>query len=162
MMDIEKRIDAHIEGMSAEAKRRLVDTHFPPAPGAKSSDEQDEKYLRFIVSDIIKEHDARVEAHEKSGVAALEARVRKLESILGPRGDTLLSRISEQIGKGLRVLLPKAGYMRHVGTWVEDKTYTKGDCVVADGGTWLALADASAGARPGKALEWRLIARESK
>jgi len=37
--------------------------------------------------------------------------------------------------------------------------YSKGNCVVCDGATWIALSDVEAGAKPGSALEWRLVVK---
>jgi hypothetical protein len=67
--------------------------------------------------------------------------------------------MAEAIVDCVRRELGNGGYMRHLGTWDPDHAYRKGACVVAEGGTWLAIADMAKGTKPGKGLEWRLIAR---
>jgi hypothetical protein len=53
-------------------------------------------------------------------------------------------------------------FMKHCGVWDETKAYPKGACAIYGGGTWLAVVDVPENARPGKALEWRLIAKGDK
>jgi hypothetical protein len=162
MANLEQRIDRQLKAMPEAEKRKLLDTHIGPVIG-EPDPEADEKYLRHIVGGMLRDHDERQEAIKSSGIAELERRVKKLEAILGPRGDKLLDVLSEATGKALRGLLKREGYMRHAGTWIEDHTYSKGDCVVAGGATWLAIAAPPKGTKPGAALEWRLIVKgESK
>jgi hypothetical protein len=72
---------------------------------------------------------------------------------------TLVTGVAEALVDCVQQQLRDGGYMRHLGTWDPDQAYRKGSCVVDGGGTWLAIADIAKGTRPGKGLEWRLIAR---
>ena len=163
-MNIEQRIERQISAMSEVEKRELLDRHIGAVlPGHDADPEADAEYLKGVVADQLRKHDERVEAIEKSGIALLERRVQSLEAILGRGGAKLIGVIAKSVGQvvneAVADTIRSAGFMRHRGTWVEDHDYTKGDCVTTEGATWLALADPPTGARPGKALEWRLIAK---
>ena len=159
-MDMEHRIDRQIAALSEADRRKLLDARVGRLlPGHDPDPEADEIYLRGIVGEMLRDHDAQVEAAAASGIAELERRVAALESILGPRGDLMFETVGKGIAKVVPDLLKRQGYMRHRGTWVEDQVYGKGDCIIDGGGTWLAVADVPVGARPGKALEWRLVAK---
>ena len=157
---MEQRINRQIAAMTEAEKQALVDKHIGPIdPGHAPDLESDERYLRGIVGDMLRHQDALVEANEKSGVAKLEKRVKALEAILGPGGQHLFEIIAAGIAKAVPDLLKRQGYMRHRGTWTEDQSYSKGDCTVASGATWLAIADPPTGTKPGAGLEWRLVAK---
>ena len=89
-------------------------------------------------------------------MAKLEQRLDKLERFVNA---DLVAGLAEAIVDCVQQQLRGGGYMRHLGTWDADHAYCKGDCILDGGGTWLAVADTAKGTRPGKGLEWRMIAR---
>ena len=157
---MDTRIDRQLATMTTAEKKKLLDTHIGKLmPGSAPDPKGDTAYLRGIVGDMLRNQDALVAANEKSGVAKLEKRVKALEAILGRGGEHLFEIVGAGIAKAVPDLLKRQSYMRHKGTFVEDHEYQKGDCAVANGATWLAIADPPKGTRPGAGLEWRLIAK---
>jgi hypothetical protein len=163
-MDMEQRIDRQLKAMKAAEKKRLLDTHIGPVLSGKPDPEDDERYLRGIIAGQLRDYDERQEAFKESGIAQLLQRVTALEMKPHPGLrkkdlDLIMAAVGKAIADYVAEAIHKSGLMRHMGTWEADKSYGKGACVINDGATWLAIADTSKGARPGKALEWRMIAK---
>jgi hypothetical protein len=153
MADTRLRVDRTIAAMSEKQKAELLDLHIGPTLAGSTPDpESDAKYLRDLVEGQLRAQDEQ----KASGLAALERRIAKLERFL--KAD-LVAGLAEALVDCVQQQLRDGGYMRHCGTWDTDHAYRKGDCVVDGGGTWLAIADTAKGIKPGKGLEWRLIAR---
>ena len=148
-----RRVDRAISAMSEKQKAALLDLHIGPTLAGSAPDPvSDAKYLRDIVEDQLRAQDEQ----KANGQATLERRIARLERFL--KAD-LVAGLAEALVDGVQQQLRDGAYMRHLGTWDADHAYRKGDAVVDGGGTWLAIADIAEGTKPGKGLEWRLIAR---
>jgi hypothetical protein len=153
MADTRQRVDRAIAALSEKQKAALLDINIGPVtPGSAPDPENDARYLRGIVEDQLRELDAR----ETADLAELAGRLDRLEHFVR---NGLVDGIAETIVDTCQQQLRASGFMQHRGTWDEDLAYHKGDCVITDGGTWLAITDTAKGVKPGKGLEWRLIAR---
>jgi hypothetical protein len=148
-----QRVDGAIAALTETQKADLLDAHIGPVlPGRAPDPGADAQYLRDIVESQLREQDEQ----EANGLAKLERRIGKLErfiktNLVGGMAEAIVDCVRRELGNG--------GYMRHLGTWDPDHAHRKGACVVAEGGTWLAITDTARGTKPGKGLEWRLIAR---
>lgn len=161
-MNIEQRIDRQLAVLDDKQKADLLNKHIGPVVHGEPDPKGDAIYLRDIVGRQIRDADAKEEALAKTGIAQLEQRVKVLESILGKDGQRLMGAMAKGTAQAFEHMIIERGCMRHLGTWDEEKVYGKGACVIQDGATWLAIAETAKAAKPGKALEWRLIAKGEK
>ncbi len=161
MTNLDQRIDRTIAAMSEAEKRKLLDAHIGKMlPGREPQPELDAEYLRGIVLGQLKEEDAK----EQSGIAELEQRVAVLERRKPSLSDNylkgLMSGIGEVVADQIREAFASSGFMVHCGSWdAERENYASGNCVIHDGAMWMAVAEVAKGARPSKALEWRLVVK---
>ena len=163
MNDFEQRIDRQISAFDAEQKAALLDRHVGPVlPGHAPDEKGDLEYLRGIVRAKLEEQDRLNE----SGFSTLDARIAKLErrpaAVTKRELDAILGGIAAVVGQHIAEAFASSGYMRHEGTYDAERAYAKGACVVHDGGTWIAIAEVAKGARPTRALEWKLVVKESR
>ena len=163
MNNHDDRVERQISALDAKAKAALLNKHIGPTlPGSEPDPESDAAYLRGIVRDQLKEADAK----EAGGFATLDARIAKLErrkpGIAKAELDAILGGIADVVGEHIAKAFASSGYMKHEGTYDAERAYAKGACVLHDGGTWLAIAEVAKGARPSRALEWKLVVKESR
>jgi hypothetical protein len=84
-------------------------------------------------------------------VAQLE---RERAALIGAIGEVLPKYFSQEFKKRCP--------MTYAGIWDESKSYDAGSVCTDKGAAWVAIADAEAGARPGRHISWRLCAKGSQ
>ncbi|MCE3248554.1 MAG: hypothetical protein K0R41_2379 [Geminicoccaceae bacterium] len=143
---------------------RRRDAEFAKAETKAAVDQLQERWQREDAA-ALNAQDYRVKE-----VADLQARVARLERLLGPGGKRLAGGLAKATGDALRRIrteererilgeVEKRGYVSYRGTWDEGADYARGAMVTCAGSTWIAVGPIDKGERPGRGASWRLAVK---